>query len=461
MIRPWSSSVRRWCLAGTAAAVLALSCAAQPAAGANISVGVSYFYDDLSPYGQWVDEPRYGWCWSPHNVSSGWRPYTDGYWAYTDVGWTWVSDEPWGWAAYHYGRWFYDPYEGWVWVPGTDWAPAWVTWRYSPDYDYVGWAPLPPDAGWNGWGGLTFVNVEQIPTRSWCFVRQEQLCDRDLSRRLFPVTQNVTCFRRTQDAPHLQLRGGQPFNPGVSVATIQQRAGRPIPRMRLADLGSRPRGGSQVQQRGALAFFRPHVNRSPGISPQRGIERQGNQWSGNQPRAARPQPMQRPEQRVRNAPWSGRMDRSRPNPDQRAQPNNQWRQRRERPAQMNGPARPRGQRMDQGQPGNPPDVQPRPREWQRPQAPDMHRPQPPERQQPLPQEMQRRQGPPQQQWRRDTPPPQEWQRQAPQQQQERRQMSPPQQPRPSGPPQQMRQRQGPPQQKQSDKNKDKKPAKDQ
>ena len=301
MIRSWSSSVRRWCLAGTAAVVLALSCAAPPAAGANVSVGISYFYDDLAPYGQWIDEPRYGWCWSPHNVSSGWRPYTDGYWVYSDVGWTWVSDEPWGWAAYHYGRWFYDPYEGWVWVPGSDWAPAWVTWRYSPDYDYVGWAPLPPDAGWNGWGGLSFVSVEQIPTRSWCFVRQEQFCDRDLNRRLLPSTQNITYFRRSQDAPHLQLRGGQPFNPGVSVATIQQRVGRPIPRMRLAELGSRPRGTSQVQQRGSIAFFRPHMNRSPGISPQRGVERQGNQWRGNQERANL-QPIQRPEQRVRNTP---------------------------------------------------------------------------------------------------------------------------------------------------------------
>ena len=60
-------------------------------------------------------------------------------------GWTWVSNEPFGWATYHYGRWAYSNRLGWVWVPGTQWAPAWVAWRGSDDH--LAWAPLPPDAG--------------------------------------------------------------------------------------------------------------------------------------------------------------------------------------------------------------------------------------------------------------------------------------------------------------------------
>src|SRR5438876_10972836 len=78
-------------------------------AHAYANVNVSLFYDRLSPYGRWVDESPYGWCWVPARVGPGWRPYSAGYWVYTDYGWTWESDEPWGWAAYHYGRWFYDP----------------------------------------------------------------------------------------------------------------------------------------------------------------------------------------------------------------------------------------------------------------------------------------------------------------------------------------------------------------
>ena len=99
----------------------------------NIAVDVSYFYDELSPFGNWVDYGSYGWCWVPGEVASSWRPYTNGHWIYTDYGWTWASYEPWGWATYHYGRWVFDPAYGWVWVPGTTWAPAWVAWREGDD----------------------------------------------------------------------------------------------------------------------------------------------------------------------------------------------------------------------------------------------------------------------------------------------------------------------------------------
>src|SRR6266496_1683468 len=42
---------------------------------------------------------------------------------------------------------------GWVWIPGTVWAPAWVTWTYNDNY--VGWAPLPPSIvfGSSGYSG--------------------------------------------------------------------------------------------------------------------------------------------------------------------------------------------------------------------------------------------------------------------------------------------------------------------
>ena len=54
----------------------------------------------------------------------------------------WVSNEPFGWATYHYGRWGFSNRVGWFWVPGNRWAPAWVAWRSS--NDYLAWAPLPP-----------------------------------------------------------------------------------------------------------------------------------------------------------------------------------------------------------------------------------------------------------------------------------------------------------------------------
>ena len=103
-------------------------------------LGIDYFVDRLSPYGDWLETQEYGWVWQPNGVEDDWRPFTYGHWEYTDYGWTWVSHFPWGWAAFHYGAWAHMEGTGWVWVPAGIWYPARVIWRYSDDY--VGWAPV-------------------------------------------------------------------------------------------------------------------------------------------------------------------------------------------------------------------------------------------------------------------------------------------------------------------------------
>ena len=105
---------------------------------------ISYqvFYDQLSPYGQWVDYPDYGYVWLP-NVGSDFYPYSsEGRWVMTEYGWTWLSNYDWGWAPFHYGRWDYDNFYGWYWVPDNIWGPAWVIWRRAPGY--YGWTPMGP-----------------------------------------------------------------------------------------------------------------------------------------------------------------------------------------------------------------------------------------------------------------------------------------------------------------------------
>ncbi|GJM15870.1 MAG: hypothetical protein DHS20C13_11970 [Thermodesulfobacteriota bacterium] len=109
------------------------------------TVNIGLFYEELSPYGEWSPHVEFGYIWQPYEVGPEWKPYTDGRWAWSDQGWIWISYEPWGWATYHYGRWIFDDYQGWIWIPGTTWAPAWVSWHQSPEY--IGWSPLPPDRG--------------------------------------------------------------------------------------------------------------------------------------------------------------------------------------------------------------------------------------------------------------------------------------------------------------------------
>jgi hypothetical protein len=108
------------------------------------------FHDQLSPYGNWVQNPTYGQVWVPTQVSADFTPYaTGGHWVNSQYGWTWMSDYAWGWAPFHYGRWLRDNVYGWEWVPGYDWAAAWVAWG---DYgDYYCWAPLMPGYTWSAY----------------------------------------------------------------------------------------------------------------------------------------------------------------------------------------------------------------------------------------------------------------------------------------------------------------------
>ena len=141
---------------------LAIGGALSQKAFAQPGVGITRqdFYDELSPYGQWLDNPTYGQVWRPQ-VDEGFQPYaTDGHWEMTEYGNTWVSDYAWGWAPFHYGRWQFDDYYGWIWIPGYEWGPAWVSWRSGGGY--YGWAPL-------GFGMNIDVNIN-IPYNYWVFV---------------------------------------------------------------------------------------------------------------------------------------------------------------------------------------------------------------------------------------------------------------------------------------------------
>ena len=103
--------------------------------------------DDLDDNGDWEDVSGQGRCWHPRGVSSDWAPYRDGSW-YDDqpLGLTWISNERWGWAPYHYGRWTYVN-QRWYWVPGEIvsrpvYAPALVAFVPFPQDGRVGWVAL-------------------------------------------------------------------------------------------------------------------------------------------------------------------------------------------------------------------------------------------------------------------------------------------------------------------------------
>lgn len=161
------------------------------AATAQVSVSFQLFYDELSPYGMWVDYPNYGYVWIP-DVGREFSPYgTDGHWVFTVDGWMWVSDYPWGWAPFHYGRWAYDDSYGWLWVPNNEWGPAWVTWRRSEGY--YGWAPMGPGISVE----VSFGGGYRVANERWIFVRDRDISRPDIYRHYVDRSINVTIINNS------------------------------------------------------------------------------------------------------------------------------------------------------------------------------------------------------------------------------------------------------------------------
>ncbi len=221
--------------------VLALSVAvgllvpAQPAR-AYTSVSVSFFYDSLAPYGSWVTVGSYGRCWRPAHVSAGWQPYLYGKWIYTDAGWTWVSFDPWGGDPYHYGTWVSTAGYGWIWVPGTIWAPAWVTW-YMTD-DAFGWAPVPPSfyVGISGYVGPAVT----VSRSAYVFVPAQQFAGVNVSSVRVPATQNATFISRARPVTHFAVQGGVLSSGGPAISQVERVAGRRIQRVSITSAKTQP-----------------------------------------------------------------------------------------------------------------------------------------------------------------------------------------------------------------------------
>jgi len=208
-----------------------------------------YYYGSLDRYGTWVETSTYGEAWCPLDVSAGWRPYTVGRWAYTDYGWMWVAEDPWGYVPYHYGRWTFDSYYGWVWIPGDVWAPAWVSWRYGDGW--IGWAPLPPDAEWNVGIGLS-LNATALDSRidsyRWCFVPSRDILSTNIRTRVAPASRNVTFLSMTQNVTNYTVVNSRPAERGLRPEMIERDTGRRITPYRVVE-SSRARGprGAVIQ----------------------------------------------------------------------------------------------------------------------------------------------------------------------------------------------------------------------
>jgi hypothetical protein len=223
--------------------------AAPAPARASGSVSVGFFYDSLEPYGQWVVSASFGTVWRPARVSAGWRPYYDGQWVWTDYGWTFVSDEPWGWATYHYGRWYFDPMYGWIWIPGDDWGPAWVTFYSGPGW--IGWAPLPPAVS-------VRVGVPlRLDPRSYCFVDERRFLEPRVGRWVAPSSRNVTYVRGSRVLARPVREGNRWLARGPSPTRLSAVTRQHVPMLRVVDNPDPRRGLRPVVRGSEVRLYRP------------------------------------------------------------------------------------------------------------------------------------------------------------------------------------------------------------
>ena len=224
------------------------------------------FYNDLSPYGNWVNYSNYGYVWVPDVPN--FRPYySNGQWVYTNYGWTWASNYNWGWAPFHYGRWIDDMAYGWMWVPGYEWAPAWVSWRGG--NDYYGWAPLGPRMSVN-------VSVGSIPQNNWAFVPRRYINSPQINNYYVDRSKNVTIIKNTTIINNTTInnnnttiinktnnRNTTVYNQGPSATEVERSTGAPIRKINIVE-SNKPEA-PQISNN-SIRVYRPAVNTQPANS---------------------------------------------------------------------------------------------------------------------------------------------------------------------------------------------------
>jgi hypothetical protein len=224
---------------------------------------LTYWNDELAPYGVWVNDPSYGRVWVPHAhvVGTQFAPYvSSGHWGLDELDqWVWVSDYPFGGVVFHYGRWVWISGRGWAWIPGLGYAPAWVAWRTPVGgYGYVGWAPLPP--AWVWFGGVAVV-YGYGPYYPWVFCPSAYLFHRHV--HYYIVHDH---YRIAHAARHTR-----PYHPASPRPAGHRAAAPASPSMRAANVPPSAIPRERVSSRRLAAEHSPRVSAAPGLRARPGI----------------------------------------------------------------------------------------------------------------------------------------------------------------------------------------------
>lgn len=219
----------------------------------NKPVSFQVFYDQLEPYGQWVDSPNYGYIWIP-NVRESFAPYsTNGYWALTQYGWSWMSDYNWGWATFHYGRWGFNNALGWFWVPGYEWGSAWVHWLHG--NGYYGWSPIAPGKS------IKLIHDGRYDRQHdhWNFVRERDFGKRNIYRYYADRLNHEKIMRtsRVINRTYTDRKRNSTFNYGPDKASVQRATGATVNMYYIRESNN---PGQEISNN-ELRIYRPQIDK--------------------------------------------------------------------------------------------------------------------------------------------------------------------------------------------------------
>jgi len=219
-------------------------------------VNFQVFYNELHPYGQWIEDFNHGYIWIP-SAGPDFVPYlSNGHWLLTDYGWMWASDYDWGWAPFHYGRWDYNNFYGWYWVPDNEWGPSWVTWRMSEGF--FGWAPMRPGVSIN----ITFGKYYDLPFDRWVFVRDRDIERRDIGRNFIDRKNNRQMINRSTviDKTYYDDKRRSTYVSGPEREIVEKKTGKTVKPIAVYE---RDRPGQSLNN-DQLQIYRPRVEKNGG-----------------------------------------------------------------------------------------------------------------------------------------------------------------------------------------------------
>jgi len=224
-------------------------------------------WEDLDGNGVWLTDADHTRVWCPTRVTRTWVPYREGRWSWVEPwGWTWVDDQPWGYAPFHYGRWetvtSSDCASSWAWVPGPVvaqpvWAPALVAFvdgaalSLSAGPNVEAWFPLGPTAPYFPWYHHSDAYLHDVNATNLIEVRDIDaiIRDKDVTDHRWVNRDNaLTIVRsatfsagepvgrhafevRTDDLPPVRIAAHPSVNPRRELLA----GGPPAPRPRFAE----------------------------------------------------------------------------------------------------------------------------------------------------------------------------------------------------------------------------------